>query len=253
MTVKQFTLFIVALLHSVLVVAQIEIDSFLAMPQTLELEMSTVQPRLHETFTITLDASYIRADIFKSAMDNLKVVENAGSIYSDNKMVFHVTALQKGKNEIGPLSFTLNGTNYTTNKLEFEVIDDLPDTDEGVWFRYGKTSDSSFYLIIEQRIPADMKKKSISKSTVSYSYVPEREETVRLSNRYSMDNLRSEASNSNSEIKSFYNKKGNRIEFLSSYCISYFTIKNKSQKVIFVESDFINLPKGYRFKDILIE
>ncbi|HMC98535.1 MAG TPA: hypothetical protein VKH37_00230, partial [Ferruginibacter sp.] len=42
------------------------IDSLLAIPQTIELTVSTPQPRLGEAFQISIDANALKANIFKS-------------------------------------------------------------------------------------------------------------------------------------------------------------------------------------------
>ena len=42
------------------------VDSILAGPQAIELTISTPQPRLKETFQISIDINHLRANIFKS-------------------------------------------------------------------------------------------------------------------------------------------------------------------------------------------
>jgi hypothetical protein len=118
-----------------------DFDSLLAQPQTVELLISTPQPRMNETFQISLDVNHLRANLFRSLIDKVRLVDRIGS-QDDGQMVMHVTALHKGKNQIGPLSFTVNQTKYTTNAITYEVIDPLPKTDDGLWFRKVSTSEA---------------------------------------------------------------------------------------------------------------
>src|SRR5437868_15092021 len=110
------------------------IDSLLAIPQTIELTVSTPQPRLGEAFQISIDANALKANIFKSLIGQVGL-SNELNGSNDHALTMNVNAVKIGENEIGPLEFYIDKTKYTTNKITYEVIDPLPETDNGLWFR----------------------------------------------------------------------------------------------------------------------
>lgn len=228
------------------------IDSFLSVPQTLELKISTPQPRLKEKFQISLDINYVRAHIFKSALGKIQLADEIGNADAD-LMTLNVNALQRGKNEIGPLQFTLNGTTYTTNKISYEVIDALPNTDKGLWFRKVFTSDSTFCIIIEQRIPANSRVTKLSEKETKYWTEPVNDNIARFKFTYSVDGLRSSTATSFSDFGSIYDDKGEQKQFMSGYSITYFEIVDKKKKIVITKDKFDNIPSDYKFEDIVIQ
>src|SRR6185436_12007191 len=78
------------------------IDSMLAEPQVIELTISTPQPRLKETFQISIDINHLRANIFKSLIGKVQLSDDL-STTDNGELTMNVNALKKGKNEIGPL------------------------------------------------------------------------------------------------------------------------------------------------------
>lgn len=228
------------------------IDSILAIPQTIELKISSPQPRLKEKIELSLNMNYVRAQIFRSAIGKFETAEDIGNIDQDF-MVMKVNALQKGKQSIGPLSFNLNGTTYTTNKLEYEVIDALPDTDNGVWIRKAFPNDSTLCIIVEQRIPANSRVTKIDENTTKYWTEPTGSNIAMMNTNNSVDGLEYHTSTSYSEEGYFYNEKKKRIQFLSGYFISYFSITDKHAKIKLTKENFKNLPADYKFEDIIIQ
>jgi len=228
------------------------IDSFLSVPQTLELKISTPQPRLKEKFQISLDINYVRAHIFKSALGKIQLADEVGNTDGD-LMTLNVNALKKGKNEIGPLQFTLNGTTYSTNKIEYEVIDALPNTDNGLWFRKVFTSDSTFCIIVEQRIPANSRVTKVSEKETKYWTEPVSDNIARFKFTYSVDGLQGSNSASYSDFGSIYDDKGEQKQFMSGYSITYFKIIDKKKKIVITKDKFDNIPSDYKFEDIVIQ
>jgi len=223
----------------------------LSNPQVLELSISTPQPRLKESFKIMLDENYVRAQIFKSASGKIRLADNPNSS-NDGKMVLNVNALVKGKNEIGPLEFTLNGTTYSTNKIEYEVVDPLPNVNRGIWIRKVNLSDSTFCIIIEQRIPAYEKTTVTSENSTSYTTEPEHDDIFKFKESYSVKGLNLSNSYANSEYSSIYDERGEQKQFLSAYAVYYFTINNKSSSIIITKDKFDNIPAEYKFENIVI-
>jgi hypothetical protein len=226
------------------------IDSLLAIPRNLELSISTPQPRLGESFKITLDETYLRAQIFKSAIGKIKFAETLGNT-NETDMVLTFNALVKGKNVIGPLEFTLNGTKYTTNKIEYEVVDALPNVDKGIWIRKVKISDSLFCIIIEQRIPAKPKTTVNSEKSTNFTTEPEYTTILKFKDSYSIKGI-SGINSSSSTDYGYLVDEGEQKQFLSAYSVYYFKIEDKTIKIAITGDKFDNIPNGYSFQSILI-
>lgn len=248
---KQFFISIF-ILFSVVVGRTQNIDSILAIPQLLELNISTPQPRLNEKFKISLDEHYIRAQIFKSTFGQLEFAEDFGNT-DDGMMILNVKATHKGKNQIGPLHFSIDGIEYSTNKIVYEVIDALPNVDKGLWFRKVFINDSTFCLIIEQRIPANNKTTNISETDTKYSTEPINENVVSFKYTYSIDGLRGSTSTTYSDFGSIYDANGNEKQFMAAYSINYFSIIDKKAKIKITKDKFQNLPADYKFEDIIVQ
>lgn len=219
--------------------------------ETIELTISTPQPRLKETFQISLDIDHIRANIFKSLAGQVRVSDDLNSSASED-MVMRVTAVNKGKSEIGPLVFTVDNTTYTTNKISYEVIDALPDTDRGVWFRKITTGENNFCIIIEQRIPAEEKTISKADKSIVITTEPEIEEILKFKDTYSIAGL----SGGSSQVNTGFSNveiNGEDRQFMYGYSIYYFTITDRHAKIRITKDNFQNIPTGYKFEDIIIQ
>lgn len=227
------------------------IDSALAEPQTIELTMSTPQPRMNETFTISIDGNHIRANIFRSLAGKVKLSNKVGQTETA-VIAMTVTAVNKGKNEIGPLSFTLNGTHYTTEKIRYEVIDALPNTDKGLWFRKVNISDDVFCIIIEQRIPANTKT-TTEGNKISFSTEAVTMDYVKFKDSYSIEGLQGYKSVANTNFESITDSHGKEKEFLFAFSVYYFRIENKEIPIKITGDKFEHLPAGHSFSDIIVQ
>lgn len=227
------------------------IDSLLAGPQSIELAISTPQPRLKETFQITIDINHLKANIFKSLAGKVQLSNDNGT--TDNgELKMNVTAIQKGKNEIGPLVFFLDKTKYTTNKITFEVIDPLPDTDKGVWIRKVMTGETTFCIIIEQRIPANNKTTNKSDNSITFTTVPEYTDIVKFKDSYSIDGVSGHNSYSNTNFSSIMIN-GEDKKFMYGYSVYYFNIEDKKAKIIITKDKLQNIPDYYKFEQIIVQ
>lgn len=226
------------------------IDSMLADPQILELSISTPQPRLKETFQISLDNNHLRANIFKSLAGKVQLSNDIAST-DYRHLIMNVTALKRGKNEIGPLEFYVNKTKYTTNKLTYEVVEALPNTDRGLWFRKVMTSDSTFCVIIEQRIPANGKTTKSDNST-TFTTEPEYNEIAKFRISYSIGGVSGGNSHSNSNFSSI-KIDGEDRPYMYGYSVYYFNITDRKARIKITKDKFENIPSDYKFEDIIIQ
>jgi len=227
------------------------VDSILAGPQAIELTISTPQPRLKETFQISIDINHLRANIFKSLAGKVQLSNDMNTTNS-GELTMNVNAIKKGKNEIGPLEFFLDKTKYTTNKITFEVIDPLPNTDKGVWFRKVMTSDTTFCIIIEQRIPANSKTTKNSLNSITITTDPAYPDIIKFKDSYSIDGVSSPNSHSNTNFSSV-TINGEDRQFMYGYSVYYFNIEDRKAKIKITKDKFQNLPGDYKFEDIVIQ
>lgn len=243
-----FSLFLILL--SVIGLAQ-NIDSLLAEPQEMELSISTPQPRLNETFQISLDIKHLRGNIFKSLAGKVRL-SNDINVTDEEQMRINVQAVSKGKYEIGPLEFYLNKTKYKTNKIHYEVVDPIPSVDSGLWIRKVAISESVFCIIIDQRIPAASKKTNPSDNMISFTTEPEHTNIFKFKESYSIQGLTGGGGSSVMNFSSVM-VNGQQKQFMYSTSIQYFNILDKNAKIRISKDVFMNLPAGYDFKDIEVQ
>ncbi|MFZ1801010.1 MAG: hypothetical protein WAU24_14175 [Chitinophagaceae bacterium] len=247
---KQTLLFSYFFLVSVCGMTQ-NIDTIPGEPQTIELTMSTPQPRLNETFQISLDFNQVRESIFNPLFGKVQLSTDI-NITDNDKLTINVNALKKGKNEMGPLVFFLNNTKYTTNKIVYEVVDALPNVDRGIWFRKVMTSETTFCIIIEQRIPATNTMTTEADNIIKYSTEPENTEIVKFKDGFTING----ANGSNSLINTNFGSvkiKGEDKEFMSGFSVYYFSINDPNAIIKITKDKFQNIPAGYTFEDINIQ
>lgn len=219
--------------------------------QTLSLSISNPQPRIGDEFELTLDIKTLKPEIFKSIADEVQIVSEyiAGE---KSEIKIKITALKKGINELGPLTLSLNGVPYTSNKIFYEVVDPLPIVDKGLWFRKVQKSDSTFCIIIEQRIPANEKTTNTSENSISLTIEPETKEYVKFNKRYSINGLSSNASSTSTDFTSV-KINGQSKSYMRCFSAYNFAIDDKTQKIVITKDFFDNLPKTYKFEEIQVQ
>jgi hypothetical protein len=225
------------------------IDSITRQPQIIELSISTPEPRLKEAFQISLDINAIRLNLFKSLEGKVEILSDNST--EKKKLTINANAINKGRNEIGPLEFSIDKTIYTTNKLVYEVIDPLPNTDEGLWFRKVRTSDSTFCIIIEQRIPVSTNQTKTSDGSIKITTKPNFSELTKFKGNYTIEGARSTNSQSSSNF-SHIEINGERILYMYGFGVYNFKIIDKSVKIKITKDKFENIPDDYKFENIII-
>jgi hypothetical protein len=229
-----------------------DLDSFLSQPQVLKLTVSTPQPRLGESFRIGLDFNHLRLNIFRSAVGKIELANDIGNDDSQ-EVIMNVKALKKGRNEIGPLEFTLDKTKYTTNVITYEVIDALPNTDKGLWFRKVRITDSTFCIIIEQRIPANSKMTTKDDKTITFTTEPVYRQFAKFKDYYSVEGLSGINSYAKTDFSKIVDENGADKSYMYIYSVDYFKIVDKAIKIKITEDKFENIPADFKFEEILIQ
>src|SRR5688572_25880635 len=96
----------------------LQLPGFTQQPQQVKLQISTPQPRINETFEISLVIDDLRSNIFKSIAGKVRFASDM-SLTSNDQFLMKVYAENTGNMELGPLEFTVNNVRYKTNKVSF--------------------------------------------------------------------------------------------------------------------------------------
>lgn len=213
----------------------------------IEIIMSNPQPRINENTSINIKTSFLIDTIFNSLplADKITVTKS----YSNELSIGNVKTNKIGKFKIGGMHFSMNNTNYYTKELNYEVIDSLPETDKGLWIRAVMIDDSTFCMIIEQRIPriGIGLQDSSRPNLVLYDANSQRATFGPSTNNLS--SMKGEGSST------FRNQLVRNVEksFFESSFISFIRIVNRNVKITLTKDDFENIPEDYIFHNIVIQ
>lgn len=226
-------------------------DSLPAAVQTIELSASTPQPRINEPFKLSIDIGQLKATIFQSLAGKLQL-SNDISTTEEAVMTVTVNAVKKGKNEIGPLAFYLDKTKYISNSITVDVIDPLPNVDKGVWVRKVMTSDTTFCIIFEQRIPANSKATIKPDHSITYTTEPVFTDIVKFKDSYSITGVSNSYAHSSTGFSSI-TVNGEERQYMYGFSVYYFTIEDKKATIKITKDKLQNIPGDYQFEDIIIQ
>ena len=213
----------------------------------LEVYFSNPQPRINERAEISIDLSQLTDTLINSIP--LSYRKNIGPIYMDRLTIASIKTDKLGKFEIGSMEYRINDTKYKSGKLTYEVIDSLPNIDKGIWIRKYKENDSTFWIIIDQRKPIEENyvrydsSGKVSKEFLQNLNVQFRPEIYDRSVQYSGSPMYGSTDSLiiNGVLKVSYHS-------LSTYRLKLLTKK----EIKITRRDFIGLPDGYVFRDIII-
>jgi len=217
--------------------------------QTLELSISSHQPRLGEYFSVSFNSDTLSKGVFKLPQDKFKIDSYINSMNIETTLSVNLQALKAGENEIGPFNFTFNGKSYKTNKLKFTVADSLPPVNKGLWIRKVAINDTSFYILIDQRIPA-MNYVTRKSNTISMTAKTSEDEKETEMNTEDEEDAKIESWGSSSSTKLAIGK--DDMSYKSLYKCYKVTISDKKKPFTLTSKHFVNLPDYYKFTDIVI-
>jgi hypothetical protein len=213
--------------------------------------MSSPQPRLGQSFTISVSVDTLADILFRPVSGNFKI--SPGKDASNQASSFVITAEAKaiGKQHIGPLKLEFNGIKFTTDKMEFDVIDSLPAVDKGLWIRKVMVNDTEFSILMDQRIPTSpYTSKTDSSITTEYKARDGSTGTTLVTNDEA-ENIRSNGSTTSSspQTVSLQGKESGVNYYFGVY---NFVIVDKKKPVVLRKSDFKDLPPDFKFQDIVV-
>lgn len=220
--------------------------------QILELSTSNPQPRLGQSFTVSVNIDTLNQTLFHFLSKNFKISLAKNSSSETPEMSISLEATKKGRNEIGPLSLEFNGLKFSTNKIAFDVVDSLPAVNKGYWIRKIKIDDTTVLILTEQRIPAltytERTANSISMTTKANDDEKEAELTWMNAD---VTNAKVNMTGGHSETQSIY-LPSKELTFQYSYWSYKIIIIDKNKPVVLGKTDFANLPDYYKFEDVVV-
>ena len=213
----------------------------------IEIVLSNPQPRINEYTSINIKTSSLIDTIFNSLSEGDK--NNVIKSYPNDLTIGYVETSKIGKFKIGGLNFSMNKTNYYTKELNYEVIDSLPKSDNGLWIRAVMIDDSTFCLIMEQRIPNIQNEAHDSSRPNLVLYNTNLRSATFAPSTSNLTSMKGEGSSSlkNNLVRNVEKS------FLESSYISFIRIVNRNVKITLTKYDFENIPKDYIFHDIIIQ
>jgi len=218
--------------------------------QTLELDLSLPQPRLGQSFYLTVSSDTLSKQIFNFAPDKFKVNSYLALSGEQTSFSVQLQALKIGQNEIGPLTFNFNGHTYKTNVIKFTVADSLPHVNKGIWIRKVPINDTTVYIMIDQRIPIHNRITRKNDNSISMSgEVNDNQKEAELKSE-DMENAKIENWGSSSETG--LDIAGSGSSYASFYKCYKVTIIQKSKPLILEKQAFDNWPDYYQFQNIKI-
>lgn len=181
-----------------------------------------------------LNIDPVKKELAKSFERNVTLSSENSPWHCDAMdMVLH--AKEKGKQTIGPLEFTFNGVEYVTNKVEFEVIDALPQVTEGLWMRKAAADSNMVHLIIEQRMLIQDSKLAVKLKTDS---LPAGVMLMNTDSRFSNEHIP--------------NTNGSSTACYLYYAIYTFKIQDAAKHVALTKDNFQNVPESFTFTEVEI-
>jgi hypothetical protein len=220
--------------------------------QTLELKISNPQPRLGQSFSLSVDIDTVCATFFSFLSDKFKLSTAKNASNETPEMAIEAVATKLGRNKIGPLSLAINGRKYITNAVEFDIADSLPAVDKGFWIRTSRLNDTTVLVLTDQRIPAlTYYDRSGNSLNITQKTSEADKEAKLIYDTEDIDNAKVNLEVGRSETQSIQLVL-HELNFKYCFWVYKITIFDKKKPVILHKGDFRNIPDYYNFKDIKI-
>jgi hypothetical protein len=225
---------------------------FYCTAQTLELKISNPQPRLGQSFTISVDIDTVSSTVFSSLSNKFKLStgKNAGGD-ALSAIATEAVVTKTGRNKIGPFSIDINGKKYSTNAVEFDIVDSLPAVDKGFWIRTSRLNDSTVLVLTDQRIPALTYYDHTDNALTITKQTNGDDEEAKLNEAEDVENAKVNMQLGQSEMQSIQ-LAARELNFKSHFWVYKVSIIDKSKPVVLHKAVFKNIPNYYNFKDIKI-
>lgn len=209
-------------------------------------------PRVNQSYTVCLDLSALKDSLYRAYLRQNPSKNVTPYFFNEKISLFSIDSLRKGKYEIAPLNFSYDNFIYSTAKHVFYVDDSLELTTEGLWIRHILTSDTTFCLTIEQRVPID-KNENENEYQVYQRNSNVCQKMVQFKPRaFDFDLIEYITSENSCSIQNriINSKKQYYFSYFNNIC---FTIKKKNVPILFSKEKFTNIPANFHFDTITIK
>ncbi len=221
----------------------------------LKIEIDNPEPRVGESVVFSINIDFLKDNLQEKLGSEIELTRSTSVHGMQSDDFERVIVFNKvGLNKVGPFEFEFNGKKYVTNQIEVNVLPKIV-LEENVIVRIAELNGQK-YIVIEQLV------KNIAKTeqnefgeTTTYlgGLAPDNFEFVKL-NEEMKRSIELDDFNSSSETLMPENSKYGELGYTYSK-ISYKINFSKDFKgeYILSEKDFINLPKNYKLKPIIIK
>ena len=222
---------------------------------SVKIEIDNPEPRVGESVLFLINIDFLK-DIIQNKLGSEIELTRSTSVHGmQSDDLERVIVFNKvGLNKVGPFEFEFNEKKYVTNQIEINVQPKII-LEESLIFRIANFNNQK-YIVIEQLVKniAQTKQTAFGKTTTYLGgLLPDNFEFTNL-NEEIKRNIELDDLNTSSETLAPENSKYGEIGF--SYSVIRYRINfsnDSNNEYILTEKDFINLPKNYKFKPIVIK
>ncbi len=221
----------------------------------IKIEIDIPEPRVGESVLFSLNVDFLKSDLQKKLGSEIELTRS-GSFHGGESDDFErIIIFNKiGINKVGPFEFEYNGKKYITNEILVNVQPELI-LEESLLLRIAEQNGEK-YIIVEQLVK-NINKTEQNESGDIVTYLggakPDNFEFTNLIEEIH-DNIKLTNSSSSSQTLTPKNSKTEDLGF--TYSITRYKINFSDDfkgEYTLREKDFINLPKDFELKPIVLK
>lgn len=221
----------------------------------LKIEIDNPEPRVGESVLFSINIDFLKDNIQEKLGSEIELTRSTSVHGMQSDDFERVIVFNKvGLNKVGPFEFEFNGKKYVTNQIEINVQPKIV-LEESLMVRIAELNGQK-YIVIEQLVKniAKTERNEFGEMTTYLGgLAPDNFEFANL-NEEIKRSIELDDLNTSSETLTPENSKYGEIGFSYSrirYRINF--SEDFKGEYILTEKDFINLPKNYKLKPIIIK
>lgn len=221
----------------------------------LKIEIDNPEPRVGESVLFSINIDFLKDNIQEKLGSEIELTRSTSVHGMQSDDFERVIVFNKvGLNKVGPFEFEFNGKKYVTNQIEINVQPKIV-LEESLMVRIAELNGQK-YIVIEQLVKniAKTERNEFGEMTTYLGgLAPDNFEFAKL-NEEIKRSIELDDLNTSSETLTPENSKYGEIGFSYSrirYRINF--SEDFKDEYILTEKDFINLPKNYKLKPIIIK
>ena len=221
----------------------------------VKIEIDNPEPRVGESVLFSINIDFLKDNIQEKLGSEIELTRSTSVHGMQSDDFERVIVFNKvGLNKVGPFEFEFNGKKYITNQIEINIQPKIV-LEESLIVRIAELNGQK-YIIIEQLVKniAKTERNEFGEMTTYLGgLAPDNFEFAKL-NEEIKRSIEFDDFNSSSETLMPENSKYGEVGF--SYSIIRYRINfsnDSDNEYILTEKDFINLPKNYKLKQIMLK